>query len=341
MTATNLARPAILMAFLTIIAVISWEFHLRQQGVGITYNDSQELWADKRSRIYQDPKKATVFIGSSRIKYALDISSWQRITGREAVQLAMEGKSPLSVLEDLANDPEFKGNLVVDVTELFYYSLDPAFNGEPKVNIKYFHDQTYAQKIGFQLNRALESKFVFLNEKSLSLSAKLGDISVKDRNGVYMPPKFPMEFINNGFERQSKMEPEFLSSPQKLEKVRSVWVMIMEMIKNSPPPTENPVPKVIKITKDAVEKIRGRGGDVVFVRTPSSGPFYEMERKTFARSVFWDPLLTATKCEGIHFMDHAEMNHLDCPEWSHLSPKQAIEFTASFIRLLPSKFTGH
>ena len=38
------------------------------------------------------------------------------------IQLAIEGNSPLPVLEDLAADENFKGNLVVDVTEGLFFS---------------------------------------------------------------------------------------------------------------------------------------------------------------------------------------------------------------------------
>jgi hypothetical protein len=339
MTATNLAKPALLMAFFTIIAVVSWECYLRQQGIAITYDDSAELWADKRSKVYKPASKATVFIGSSRIKYDLDIATWQQQTGKEAIQLAIEGNSPLTILEDLGNDPEFKGNLVVDVTEILYYNFTPDVNKEPQGYIKYYHDQTYAQKAGFELNYLLESQLVFLNKKFLSLKAQLDNLPVSDRDDVPLAPKFPMDFINVNFERQTHMNSKFLSNPSQKKQVTDTWAMIIGMINNAPPPTENPIPKVLKISKGAVDKIRSRGGNVVFVRTPSSGPFLETEQKIFVRPVFWDGLLAATNSRGIHFMDYPAISNFDCPEWSHLSPEQSVEFTTQFIKLLPSSFT--
>ena len=93
------------------------ELRLRSQGLKVDYDDNPALWADKRRKAINLPAdKATVFIGSSRIKYDLDINTWRKLTGDEPVQLAMEGNSPLPIMDDLAADEKFKGKLVVDVT---------------------------------------------------------------------------------------------------------------------------------------------------------------------------------------------------------------------------------
>ncbi len=56
--------------------MLSWEIHLRNQGNKISYDDNEALWSDKRAMVYQAIDKATVFAGSSRIKYDLDIPTW-------------------------------------------------------------------------------------------------------------------------------------------------------------------------------------------------------------------------------------------------------------------------
>src|SRR5687767_3289844 len=84
--------------------VTGWEMYLRSKGVNAAFDDGPLLWSDKRAKVYTTPDKATIFIGSSRIKYDLDIETWRNFTGEDAVQLAMEGSSPLPVLDDLAAD---------------------------------------------------------------------------------------------------------------------------------------------------------------------------------------------------------------------------------------------
>src|SRR4051812_26747670 len=115
-------KAGILALILVSACVASWEMFLRHQGRGISYDDGGSLWSNKRKQVYQPTDKATVFIGSSRIKYDLDINTWQNITGDRVIQLANVGSSPRLMLQDLANDPNFKGKLVIDVTEFLFFS---------------------------------------------------------------------------------------------------------------------------------------------------------------------------------------------------------------------------
>jgi hypothetical protein len=76
---------------------------------------------------------------------------------------------------------------------------------------------------------------------------------------------------------------------------------------------------------------------VIFVRTPSSGPFWEIESKMMGRDKLWDPLLAITNTPGIHFKDHPETSNFICPEWSHLKHEDAIEYTTHLVRHLEEK----
>src|SRR5882757_6289651 len=101
---TSLRNAALLALVLSIVFFSCWEYYLRAQGIGISYDDGPELWSAKRSEVYLPADKATVFIGSSRHKFDIDIDTWQSLTGEKAIQLAFEGTSPMPALDDLAND---------------------------------------------------------------------------------------------------------------------------------------------------------------------------------------------------------------------------------------------
>ena len=110
-----------LLAIVFVSAIfISWELYLRSQGRGLAYDDGGSLWSDKRKLVYEPSDKATVFIGSSRIKYDLDIPTWQNITGDHAIQLANVGSSPRLILDNLAEDKNFKGKLVIDLPNFYF-----------------------------------------------------------------------------------------------------------------------------------------------------------------------------------------------------------------------------
>lgn len=302
----------------------------------MAYDDGKELWADKRARVYQPVNEATVFIGSSRIKFDLDIATWRKLTGEDAVQLAAEGTSPLPVLDNLAADENFKGKLVIDVTEGLFFS--DAKRGANDIHgfIKYYDKQTPSEKASFAINGGLESGLVFLDKNNFSLNAFLDNLQVKNRPGVYGIPLFPMEFGRVTFDRQNKMTNSFLVDTNLQNRVTGIWKMLVTL--PGPPPASGVLlDSFFTVVKERVDKIKSRGGQVVFVRTPSSGPFWMGEQKVFPREKYWNRLLSYTNTPGIHFSDYPPIAHYICPEWSHLSPNDAITFTTNFIPLLEEK----
>ena len=59
----------------------------------------------------------------------------------------------------------FKGKLVVDVTEGLFFSSAPGNARRPVEGMKYFKDRTPAQRAGFHINHLLESQWVDLGEQ--------------------------------------------------------------------------------------------------------------------------------------------------------------------------------
>jgi hypothetical protein len=94
---------------------------------------------------------------------------------------------------------------------------------------------------------------------------------------------------------------------------------------------------MLMMVKADVDRITQRGGKVIFVRTPSSGPFWVGEQKGFPRAQYWDRMLAVTGQPGIHFADHPETAHYICPEFSHLSPDDAIDYTKHLITQIEGK----
>lgn len=330
-------KAGLLSLSLVLLFFIAWEFFWRSKGYGITYDDGKDLWSGKRALIYQPKEEATVFIGSSRIKYDLDIPTWERLTGEQAVQLAMEGNSPVPILVDLSNDRKFKGKLVVDVTEGLFFSASPNNTSEPEAWIHYYKDKTPSQKGSYFINKGLESQLAFLNKEYLSINGLLGQLEIPKREGVFHFPYFPKEFGHVTFERQSIIEEKFMYDTNLQKQVTGNWMFFAEMRKKSPPQPPTVTDSIFQVVKAATEKIIKRGGEVIFVRTPSSGPYWEGEKRTFPREKYWDRLLTLTGIEGIHFKDYPETSNYICPEWSHLGYKDAIDYTQHFVDQLVAK----
>lgn len=334
----SLLKSAILMLVVVIAAVTAYEMHLRNSGLGISYDDGPALWANKRAQVYADSEDHIVIIGSSRIKYDLDLETWKKQTGIEPIQLACVGSSPMPILKDLANDPEFHGRLIIDVTEPIFFSGMPFFFERPTAALKYYHDHTIAQDVSFQLHSALESQLVLLDEENLSLNAQLGIMpyivpQLQDRPGVFGGPVFPIEFGRTTFDRQTYMTDRFVADTAQVGIVRSIWAGLAKM-PMPPPMNDQQILAFMQEVKKSTDKIKARGGDVIFVRTPSSGAFRQMELMGFARARYWDKLLQVTGCPGIHFEDDAATKDLVCPEFSHLTMADAKRYTKAFVRIL-------
>ena len=333
MNNSSLTKAGILAFVLMLIAVFIWEFYLRSKGFETTFNDDPALWTDKRDMVYEPADKATVFIGSSRIKFDLDIPTWETITGDHAIQLACVGSNPLPILDNLSNDKNFKGRLVVDVTEGLFFSTSPGNAGRPAENLKYFKERTPAQRAGFYINRLIESNFVFLDKDWLSLNACLDKIPLKDREGVNNFHGFPSDFGRVRYNRQEYMTDKFTNDTSLQNKVKSIWDGFRKASKD-PPVSGTKLDSILNAVKIAVNKIKERGGQVLFVRTPSSGPFLMGENMGFPREKYWERILTTTGCAGIHFADYPAIAHFICPEFSHLNQNDAVTFTKEFIRIL-------
>jgi hypothetical protein len=332
MQPTNYKKAGILAVCICLLAMISWEIHLRNIGVPISYDDNEALWSDKRATVYEPSDKATVFIGSSRIKYDLDIPTWENSTGDHAIQLSNVGSSPRPVLADLANDNNFKGRLIIDVTEGSFFSRTVIYDWKTNRKIAYYKERTPTQRFSFQVDHVLESQFVFLDQQFYSINALMDKLGVPPRPKVNSGNPFPMEFYPNSFDRQSFMTARFVVDTGLQNQVKAIW---RRGRANAPPPlTGTALDSIFSSVKFQVAKIKARGGRVLFIRTPSSGPLYQYETKRYPRAEYWDRLLTVTDCPGIYFKDYPELADFECPEDSHLSPNQAVMFTNSFINIL-------
>ncbi len=337
MNTSSLVKAGILTVVLVVTSLVCWELYLRNKGFETTFYDDPALWAHKRDMVYEPADKATVFIGSSRIKFDLDIKTWEGITGDHAIQLACVGSTPIPLLEDLANDKNFKGKLVVDVTEGLFFSSAPQNASRPVENMKYFKERTPAQQASFHINHVLESQFVFLDKEWLSLGAQLDKLDISDRPGVYNFKGFPSDFGRVKFSRHEYMTDKFSADTVLQNKVKAIWDTFRKMSKD-PPASGAKLDSMLDRVKVAVDKIKARGGQVLFVRTPSSGPYYHMgESKAFPREKYWERILSVTGCPGIHFTDYPAIANFVCPEFSHLNQTDAIVFTKNLINILQEK----
>ncbi len=322
-------RAAALAAGCLLLFLGSWETYWRGRGYTPSYNSSEGLWAFQRERVAPDD---VVIIGDSRTRYDLDPGVWEKETGgRRPVLLGIDGSSARPVLSDLAADPLFKGTVVCNVCEgLFFAPGGPPLQRATE-RISYYRKRTLSQIAGDYLAMELESRFVFLQKEDLSLSSLLNRLPVPPRTGAFVPPKLPPQLGVVHADNRSVMLSR-LETDQVFQKhVKDVWLGILAVS----PPVEPKVRDGIldSVCKD-VEQIRSRGGDVVFLRLPSTSEYLEIEKKKWPRDDHWKRLLERSGAAGFHFEDHPGLQGFDCPEWSHLTRDGAALFTERLVRIM-------
>jgi hypothetical protein len=337
MQSNHFKKAGLLTLVLVIVFTICWEWYWRNKGFPASFNDDAALWALYRKEVYKPSEKTTVFIGSSRIKFDLDIATWKNLTGEDAIQLALVGTNPVPLLKDLADDENFKGKLVVSVTEALFFSLMPYTEKSAKEGIDFYKKITPSQKFSAFLNHGLESKLVILEENKFGLNALFTDLRIPNRPGVFSEPPFPKEFGLTMANRQDYMLDKFLRDSALINWQTGIWAGFGMTDTTHKGVEGPPLQEILAAVKTSVDKIRARGGQVIFVRPPDSGPAKMASSITHPRAKYWNVLLEYSKTAGIHFEDDPETAGFICPEWSHLNSADAIVYTKALVKHLQEK----
>ncbi|MGI9087830.1 MAG: hypothetical protein ACR2HH_08850 [Chthoniobacterales bacterium] len=329
------------------VAATAWELHCRALGYRPTLNDTDDLWAQSRRRVQP---ASFVIIGDSRALFDLDLDEIERGLGSRPVQLGIVGSSPYPVLVDLADDEHFYGTVIASVVPKMFFAVGGPHIENSNRALKRYHRQTLAQRASQNLGMLLEEHIAFLKQEDLTLNQLLMMVPIPNRPAAMVPPSLPPYFQSTDRDRRARMI-ESCAQPGELQtRIQQTWLRLFSL----PPPPSYIPPDVFKQrmqsgtearfneTKIAVDKIRARGGSVVFIRFPHSGQLKALEDRMYPRAQFWDRLLRETSAPGICYADYPELASFTCPEWSHLSAGDSVEFTRRLVpRLRAALPTPH
>lgn len=327
----------VIVVLVVIAASAAWEIYVRSLGYSPTLNDTEDLWTMARRRVRPE---SIVIIGDSRGLFDVDLDEMQKGLGKRPVQLSLAGSCVYPVLADLANDQTFHGTIICSVVPRLFFAppgTPPLETGEKAV--RRYHSQTPAQRVGEYLAIPLEEHVAFLKQEDLTLDQLLKRLPIPNRSYSQVPPRFPPYFQTVDRERRTRMTEECARPGSELAKrIQQIWIPLF----TPPPPTY--IPKDVFMAKigeaisgrfrdttAAVEKLRARGGKIVFVRFPHTGELKALEDRDTPRAKTWDPLLKSTAAPGIYYEDFPELKGFDCPEWSHLSAGDSVEFSKRLV----------
>ncbi len=328
------ARPwgaMLLFVVLTVTALmLAWEWQSRRFGLlPGDVDDSASAWVEQRRRIDTGTVDVAI-VGDSRILFDTDLDHFAALTGQRPVQLALPGTNGRPFLENLAADADFKGLVIVGITDRSYFRDEIGLMADA---LDRYGFESPSQRSSFELHRALSRAFGFL-DNSYRLSVLVRRLDTGWRAGTRGPYNDVWKISVKAGERQYWLWSRIETDAWLREHARSVW---MTGLFARPPVTDEVIAKTLSATRKAVDAIRARGGEVVFIRPPSAPELRGPEDKQLPRAKGWDPLIAAAGVEGIHFDNDPAMQGLDIPEFSHLSRACATVFTDAYVRALAAR----
>ena len=329
-------RLALIAAAVTLAAAVAWEIRVRAWGYAPTLNDTSDLWAQRREAVQPE---SLVIIGDSRPHFDLDLDELEKGLGKRPIQLALNGSCAYPILADLAADENFRGTIICSVVPGMFFAPGGPLIANSNKALKRYHNWTPAQRASHYLGMLAEEHIAFLKLDELTLGAFLEKLPIPNRANAQVGPALPPYFESVDRERRSRMVDQCAQPGPLQDRVKYGWIPLF-----TPPPPPSYLPKEaffqgmnaaiearFRDTTAAVEKIRARGGKVVFVRFPNSGELRKHEDKLTPRVGPWNRLIKESNTPGIYFEDYPELASFDCPEWSHLSYPDSIEFTKRLV----------
>ena len=328
-----LGRAALIAVLVAFVALAAWEMHWRDFGARPGSRNSDGQWAVQRRRIDEGEGGNTVLLGASRVLFDIDLDAWERVTGERPIQLAVEGTTPLPMLEDLAADPDFTGRVLVGVAPDVFFS---GFAYRGKI-LAHYHKETPSQRASEWLSaNTLEPWLAFWGDPDFALFTVLKRQAWPARPGV--PNLLDVRKLSmTRPDRDTEMWNKLVDDPEYRELARRIWAQYFDFM----PRTEKTEAVYARMIEAEIEKavravatLRARGVPVVFVRPPSDGAYYAFEQRDFPRAGSWDALLARSGAPGIHFEDHPAQQGLSLPEWSHLAASERARYTESVLAVI-------
>ena len=323
-----------------LLLIVVTENFIRFKGGEPDVRDTAELWASQRARASSIGDDALLLVGSSRIQLDLDLDILATSTGKRPVQLAIDGSPFIDVLENLANDRNLAGTVLVSTTLPKLAAVGNAQRVKKWINIYekeyknlWFPQKEQILKAKLQSVSALYANILPLDKfvPRLMESENLAKIYLKtlpsrERNADYSLVKMP-DFYLRRVERN-------LGYPIPLDAYDSYDNYKDSVIKIAKEKyTEfNTDPRQFYRINSAIKKLQKRGVVVVIARFPMSGLVEDIYDIRLPKDL-WDKVVSDLDVISIDYRDYAQLAY-QLPDGSHLDITQKPDFTYKFSKIL-------
>lgn len=304
----NGLRPWWLALLIFALAGCGWEFYWRTQSVEPSFDMSAEIWLQQRQSITPN---TIALVGTSRIRSGIDPLLLSSLLNEPVAQLGLNGASGLPVLENLAEDPAYRGTVILEVVPATFFDATRGGEAVAEAAIEGFSKGRSPFAIAeTRLNREMHATFVS-RHASLSLVPVLASLR------RLKSPRTPFYRIEeSGFLRQDFRGEKIIRWDREEMVLPEAHAFGPEGVK-----------ELVARTERAVQRIRERGGSVILMRFPSALMHLAQARQKFPRERYWDMLARGTTAVSIHYEDWEPISGMQPPDGSHLDFRDAERMT--------------
>jgi hypothetical protein len=332
---------AIAAAFIGIM-----EMRLAIRGFQPSVIDSPRSWIRQRERADALGERALILVGSSRVLLDLDLETLRRETGLEPVQLAVDGSSFVPVLKGLAEDPQVRGTILVDLAQNVLtiparpdaaydyqaqYARDhgalPDFDSSEAYLTDLLHGRLRSYADGTRPLTALRLR-ILQKDPTAQYLRMLPDREVLADYSHVPQPAFYYNRVIRNLGQQVPIEGR---SYKDIEQDFAARIAAL------PPFDEHLFLDSLPALADMTRTIQAHGGKVIYATFPTSGYVRLIDDKRFPRPLFWDRFTAAVAAPHLNFEDVPALRGFYCPDGSHLDYHARPAFTRALAQALQAE----
>ncbi len=303
-----------------------WEYALRERDYLPSVDDSHELWSWYRAQIQGE--RSLVLLGASRMLLDIDMATLRaRYDSWRVLQLGVNGRYPLLVLKDLANDQSFRGIVIISLN---VEALEPQYRDMQGEYLDYYYQHsTLNNRLNSRIGAGLQGRLVSLHPL-LRLQTLL---DFKVRHGHLPAPFYVRTLADRSFVGDYRLINR--------ENLRDYIVSGKEDKLHEHPPTQ--AKTLLEQSQEIGEwiaRIQKRGGQVILLRLPTVGGHWDLDEQFYPREQYWDPFVASTSAFALHSRDVPGVDVFEFPDTSHLDYRDSQAFTTLIFDYMEQQWPG-
>jgi hypothetical protein len=307
---------------LSVIGLTQTERIRRLQGHQASVRDDADLWALNYRRAQKHGRNALALIGTSRMLYGLELSSLREaFPERTPIMLAANGAYPISTLHQLANDPKFKGDVLMDIDgrglARYYFDMQQEYVAHAQVGVG----------PSTAINRRLQSQW---QERAVIAKTELGIPAVLARRFFGAPTPFVSHEVMR-VDRSASLDFQTLNLPIDAMRANFAQGVLADYQVHQPPSPDEFIADLAPVAK-SLAALRAKGSRVWIFASPTNGAHAEADELGYPRARYWDrfsvEIAAPSGACAIHASDLPELSAIALPDSSHIDQRDQARYTS-------------